>query len=143
VPALLFGTGLPLLREHPLQGPDPIVQLFDQRGGCCVMPFVMPIVMPCVREVNVAPSLPPPTVLPEWGYALCTTVPRYYAYARRRISIQSCSKMPDIPGPLGVLQRFSLWLTHASCCVHNPRRMVYSTSRVCMACMGQCHRNPL
>jgi hypothetical protein len=50
---------LPLLREHPLQGPDPIVQLFDQRGGCCVMPFVMPIVMPCVREVNVAPSLPP------------------------------------------------------------------------------------
>ena len=40
-------------------------------------------------------------------------------------------------------QRFSVWLTHASCCVHNPRRMVCSTARICMACMGQCHRNPL
>src|SRR5215218_4036878 len=27
--------------------------------------------------------------------------------------------------------------------MHNSRRMVCSTARICLACMGQCHRNPL
>jgi hypothetical protein len=30
-------------------------------------------------------------------------------------------------------QQFPVWLTHASCCVHNPHRMVCSTACICMA----------
>jgi hypothetical protein len=50
--------------------------------------------------------------------------------------------IPEVRARFG-LQRFSMWLTHAASCVHNPRRMVCSTAGTCVACKGQCHRNPL
>lgn len=54
---------------------------------------------------------------------------------------------PPFGAPPGLFQtfsqRFSVRLTHAALCMHTPRRMVCSTARICLACMGQCHRNPL